>query len=66
MQPFPVPDSSDPIRASGRAPRWWPAPIAASANGSAQVLAGLRWQVREAEGGAEAWAEAEAAAARSE
>ncbi len=27
-----------------------------------QVLAGLRWQVREAEGGAEAWAQAEAAA----
>src|SRR5579863_9315957 len=26
----------------------------------AQVLTGLRWQVREAEGGAEAWAEAEA------
>ena len=28
-----------------------------------QVLAGLRWQVREAEGGAEAWAQAEAAPA---
>ena len=26
----------------------------------AQILAGLRWQVREAEGGAQAWAEAEA------
>ena len=28
------------------------------------VLTGLRWQVREAEGGAEAWAEAEAALPR--
>jgi DNA-binding NtrC family response regulator len=28
----------------------------------AQILAGLRWQVREAEGGAEAWAEAESSA----
>ena len=27
-----------------------------------EILTGLRWQVREAEGGAQAWAEAEAAA----
>jgi DNA-binding NtrC family response regulator len=41
--------------------------LVASADGSfrqrlAEILAGLRWQVREAEGGAQAWAEAEAAA----
>ena len=47
--------------ASGRALHWWPAPIAASASGSREILTGLRWQVREAEGGAQAWAEAEAA-----
>ncbi len=60
MQPFPVPllPSTPRIR-----PR---TALVASADRSfrqrlAHVLTGLRWQVREAEGGAEAWAEAEAA-----
>ena len=47
--------------ASAPALRWSQAPTAAFASGLLQVLSGLRWQVREAEGGAEAWAEAEAA-----
>ena len=40
--------------------------VVASADGSfrqrlSEILTGLRWLVREAEGGAEAWSEAEAA-----
>ena len=58
MQLFPVPPVSPRMR-----PR---TALVASADRSfrqrlAHVLAGLRWQVREAEGGAQAWAEAEAA-----
>jgi DNA-binding NtrC family response regulator len=60
MQPFPVPvlPANNRIR-----PR---TALVASADRSfrqrvSHVLAGLRWQVREAEGGAEAWAEAAAA-----
>ncbi len=61
MQPFPVPVL--PVNARIR-PR---TALVASADRSfrqrlAKMLTGLRWQVREAEGGAEAWAEAEAAA----
>jgi len=61
MQPFPVP-------VVPAAPRIRPrTALVASADRSfrqrlAQVLTGLRWQVREAEGGAQAWTEAEAAA----
>jgi DNA-binding NtrC family response regulator len=59
MQPFPV--SLLPTNTRTR-PR---TALVASADRSfrqrlAQVLTGLRWQVRETEGGAEAWAEAEA------
>jgi DNA-binding NtrC family response regulator len=61
MQPFPVPvpPATHP-RVRSRTV------LVASADRSfrqrlAHVLAGLRWQVREAEGGAQAWAEAEAA-----
>ncbi len=58
MQLFPVPPVSPRMR-----PR---TALVASADRSfrqrlAHVLAGLRWQVREAEGGAQAWSEAEAA-----
>ena len=58
MQLFPVPAVNPRMR-----PR---TALVASADRSfrqrlAQVLAGLRWQVREAEGGAQAWTEAEAA-----
>ncbi|MGA2207115.1 MAG: sigma-54 dependent transcriptional regulator [Terracidiphilus sp.] len=59
MQPFPVPVF--PAR-----PRLQPrTALVTSSDRSfrqrlAQVLAGLRWQVREAEGGAQAWAEAKA------
>ena len=64
MQPFPVPVlPSHPVSriAPGRTA------LVASADCSfrqrlSHVLSGLRWQVREAEGGAQAWAEAEAAA----
>ena len=60
MQPFPVPVLPAQTRIRPRTA------LVASADRSfrrhlAQVLTGLRWQVREAEGGAEAWAEAEAA-----
>ncbi len=58
MQLFPVPAVNPRVR-----PR---TALVASADRSfrqrlAHVLAGLRWQVREAEGGAQAWTEAEAA-----
>jgi DNA-binding NtrC family response regulator len=58
MQLFPVPPLSPRMR-----PR---TALVASADRSfrqrlAHVLGGLRWQVREAEGGAQAWSEAEAA-----
>ena len=58
MQLFPVPSVTLPMR-----PR---TALVASADRSfrqrlSHVLAGLRWQVREAEGGAQAWTEAEAA-----
>ena len=58
MQLFPVPPVNSRMR-----PR---TALVASADRSfrqrlAHVLAGLRWQVREAEGGAQAWTEAEAA-----
>lgn len=61
MQPFPVSVSSSSTRIRPRTA------LVASADGSfrrrlAQVLTGLRWQVREAGGGAEAWSQAEAAA----
>jgi DNA-binding NtrC family response regulator len=60
MLPFPV--STLPLARSTR-PR---IAVVASADRSfrqrlSEILAGLRWQVREAEGGAQAWAEAEAA-----
>lgn len=60
MQPFPVPIL--PVQSRIR-PR---TALVASADRSfrqrlSQILIGLRWQVREVEGGAEAWAEAEAA-----
>jgi DNA-binding NtrC family response regulator len=58
MQPFSVPVLPSAPRLRGRTA------LVASADRSfrqrvTQVLAGLRWQVREAEGGAQAWAEAE-------
>jgi DNA-binding NtrC family response regulator len=61
MQPFPIPVL--PVNSRIR-PR---TALLTSADRSfrqrlANILAGLRWQVREAEGGAEAWAQAEAAA----
>ena len=60
MQPFPVPILPTQPRIRTRTV------LVASADRSfrqrlTQILTGLRWQVREAEGGAEAWAEAEAA-----
>ena len=60
MQPFPVPVVPAHPRIRIRTA------LVASADRSfrqrlTQVLTGLRWQVREAQGGAEAWAEAEAA-----
>ncbi len=60
MQPFSVPVLPTHTRIRTRTA------LVASADRSfrqrlSQVLTGLRWQVREAEGGAEAWAEAEAA-----
>ena len=61
MQPFPVPVLPPVIRVRPRTA------LVASADGSfrqrlADILTGLRWQVRQAEGGAQAWAEAECAA----
>jgi len=61
MQTFPIPVLPAKNRARARTA------LVASADGSfrrrlTDVLAGLRWQVREAEGGAQAWAEAKAAA----
>ena len=60
MQPFPVPVPPTHPRIRTRTA------LVASADRSfrqrlTQALTGLRWQVREAEGGAEAWAEAETA-----
>src|ERR1700691_4968160 len=60
MQPFSVPVLPSLPRMRPRTA------LVASADRSfrqrlAQVLTGLRWQVREAEGGAEAWSKAEAA-----
>jgi DNA-binding NtrC family response regulator len=60
MQSIPVPLVASQSRARTRTV------VVASADGSfrqrlSEILAGLRWKVREAEGGAEAWAEAEAA-----
>ncbi len=60
MQPFPVPVLPPQQRVRTRTA------LVASADLSfrqrlTEVLTGLRWQVREAEGGAEAWAEAETA-----
>jgi CheY-like chemotaxis protein len=62
MQPFPVPVLPAPAAHARMKPR---TALVASADRSfrqrlAHELTGLRWQVREAEGGAEAWAEAEA------
>ncbi len=59
--PVPVPALSSNMRSRPRTA------LVASADRSfrqrlAQILTGLRWQVREAEGGAQAWAEAEMAA----
>ena len=59
MQPFPVPVLPTHPRLRPRTA------LVTSSDRSfrqrlAQVLAGLRWQVREAEGGAQAWAQAEA------
>ena len=61
MQPVPLSVSSHATRTRQRTV------LVASADGSfrrrvAQVLTGLRWQVREAEGGAAAWTQAEASA----
>ena len=60
MQPLPVPDLPPP--AARIRPR---SAVVASADRNfrqqlSEVLTGLRWQVREAEGGAQAWAEAQA------
>ena len=59
MQPFPVPVLPTATRIRPRTA------VVASADGSfrqrlCEILTGLRWQVREAEGGAQAWAEAQA------
>jgi len=59
MQPFPVPVLPTASRIRPRTA------VVASADGSfrqriSEILTGLRWQVREAEGGAQAWAEAQA------
>jgi DNA-binding NtrC family response regulator len=61
MQPVPVSVLSTTIRTRPRTA------LVASADRSfrqriSEILTGLRWQVREAEGGAQAWAEAETAA----
>jgi DNA-binding NtrC family response regulator len=61
MQAFSVPVLPTSVRTRSRTA------LVASADSNfrqklTQVLGGLRWQVREAEGGAQAWAEAEAAA----
>ncbi|MDR3751741.1 MAG: sigma-54 dependent transcriptional regulator [Terracidiphilus sp.] len=61
MQPFPIPVLPTATRIRPRTA------LVASADRSfrqrlSEILTGLRWQVREAEGGAQAWAEAEAAA----
>ena len=58
MQPFPVPPLPAAPRARARTA------LVASADRSfrqriSEILTGLRWQVRETEGGAEAWGEAE-------
>lgn len=60
MQPFTVPVVPAPVRVRPRTA------LVASADRSFrqrlnEILTGLRWQVREAEGGAEAWTEAEVA-----
>ena len=57
MQPFPVPVLPTASRIRPRTA------VVASADGNfrqrlSEILTGLRWQVREAEGGAQAWAEA--------
>ena len=61
MQPFPVP-----VLPANTRPRPRTALVASADRSFRQrltlQLTGLRWQVREAEGGAEAWAQAEAAA----
>jgi DNA-binding NtrC family response regulator len=61
MQPYPVPVLPAPSRGKPRTA------LVASADRSfrqrlAEILTGLRWQVRESEGGAQAWSEAESAA----
>ncbi|HMD78266.1 MAG TPA: sigma-54 dependent transcriptional regulator [Terracidiphilus sp.] len=60
MQPVPVPVLPSSARIRSRTA------LVASADGNfrqrlSEILTGLRWQVREAEGGAQAWAETEAA-----
>ncbi len=60
MQPHPVPALPAPARGKPRTA------LVASADRSfrqrlAEILIGLRWQVRESEGGAQAWSEAESA-----
>ena len=52
MQPFSVPVLPSCKHAFAPAPRLSQAPIAAFASGLLRCSAGLRWQVREAEGGA--------------
>lgn len=64
MQPFSVP-----VLPSARARVRARTALVASADRNfrqrlSEVLGGLRWQVREADGGAQAWAEAQAAAPR--
>jgi DNA-binding NtrC family response regulator len=59
MQPFPVPVLPTASRIRPRTA------VVASADGNfrqrlSEILTGLRWQVREAEGGAQAWVEAQA------
>jgi len=61
MQPHPVPALPAPVRGKPRTA------LVASADRSfrqrlAEILTGLRWQVRESEGGAQTWSEAESAA----
>jgi DNA-binding NtrC family response regulator len=60
MQPFPLPVLPSSARIRSRTA------LVASADGNfrqrlTEILTGLRWQVREADGGAQAWAETEAA-----
>ena len=62
MQPFPIQEVSVSIPANKRLRQR--TALVASADRSfrerlSQVLAGLRWQVRESASGAEAWSEAE-------